>query len=341
MKIIVTGACGFIGSHLVDFCLSEGHDVLAIAKPGVELVNLRHLIQAEGKEPPASFELQQVDVRDAKTMADVIERFEPDGIFHMAAQSYVQPSWENPAETFDTNINGTVNVFEPVKKLGLKTRIVVACSSAEYGTITEDDVPIKETLPLQALHPYGISKIGQDLLARQYFMNFGIDTVRLRYFNQTGIRKVKDACADFATKIAEIDAGKSDPEIHVGNLETQRDIQDIRDTVKATWLAFTSAEKGEVYNVCTGVPTRIRDVLETLKGMASVDIIVIEKTEAKMRFQDEPIILGDNSRFKVATGYEPDYKIEDTLRSMFDYWKGYYSADDPANYYQSFYLKNI
>ncbi|HME52951.1 MAG TPA: GDP-mannose 4,6-dehydratase [Candidatus Lokiarchaeia archaeon] len=340
MKIIVTGACGFIGSHLVDFCLSEGHQVLAIAKPGVDLANLRHLVQ-EGKEPVTGFELAQVDVRDAKMMADLIERFEPDGIFHMAAQSYVQPSWENPAETFDTNINGTVNVFEPIKKLGLKTRVVVACSSAEYGTITQDDVPIKETLPLQPLHPYGISKVGQDLLSRQYFLNFGIDTVRLRFFNQTGIRKVKDACADFAMKIAEIDAGKADPEIHVGNLETQRDIQDIRDTVKANWLAFTSAEKGEVYNVCTGVPTRIRDALNLLLGMASVEITVIENVEAKMRFQDEPIILGDNSKFKAATGYEPDYKIEDTLRSMFEYWKGYYSSDDPANYSRSIYLENI
>ena len=316
--------------------------MLAIAKPGIDLANLRHLLQ-EGKEIP-DFELQQVDVRDAKAMADVIERFEPDGIFHMAAQSYVQPSWENPAETFDTNINGTVNVFEPVKKLkdmGLKTRIVVACSSAEYGTITQDDVPIKESLPLQPLHPYGISKVGQDLLARQYFLNFGIDTVRLRFFNQTGIRKVKDACADFAMKIAEIDAGKSVSEIHVGNLETQRDIQDIRDTVKANWLAFTSAEKGEVYNVCTGVATRIRDALNLLLSMASVDIAVVENYDAKMRFHDEPIILGDNSKFKAATGYEPDYKIEDTLRSMFEYWKGYYSSDDPANYYKSFYLNDI
>lgn len=333
MKIIVTGACGFIGSHLVDFCLSEGHQVLAIAKPGVELANLRHLIR-NGKKTVVDFELAQVDVRDAKKIAALIEHFDPDGIFHMAAQSYVQPSWENPVETFDTNINGTVNVFEPVKKLGLQTRIIVACSSAEYGTIAQYDVPIKETLPLQPLHPYGISKVAQDLLARQYFQNFDIDTVRLRFFNQTGIRKVKDACADFAMKIAEIDAGKADPEIHVGNLETQRDIQDIRDTVKAVWLSFTSGERGEVYNVCTGVPTRIRDVLNILLAMASTEITVIENFEEKLRFQDEPIILGDNSRFKAATGYMPDYKIQDTLRTMFDYWKGYYSSDDPENYYQ-------
>jgi GDP-4-dehydro-6-deoxy-D-mannose reductase len=231
-------------------------------------------------------------------------------------------------------------VFEPVKKLGLKTRIIVACSSAEYGVITKDDVPIKESLPLQPLHPYGISKVGQDLMARQYFTNFGVDTVRLRYFNQTGIRKVKDACADFAMKVAEIDAGKTKPEIRVGNLETQRDIQDIRDTVKATWLAFEKGEKGEVYNTCTGVPTSIRDVLEILRGFTSKKLTVVEGAADKIRFQDEPIILGDNSRFKKATGYKPDYTIKDTLRSMFDYWKGYYSSSNPAGFSQSFYLKD-
>nr|MDO8111073.1 GDP-mannose 4,6-dehydratase [Candidatus Sigynarchaeota archaeon] len=336
---MVTGACGFIGSHLVDFCLSKGHGVLALAKPEVDLANLRHLTR-KGKKPVQGFELVQADVRDAKKIEELIARFKPDGIFHMAAQSYVQPSWENPRETFDTNLGGTVNVFEPVKKLGLKTRVVVACSSAEYGTITKDDVPIKETLPLQPLHPYGISKVGQDLLARQYFLNFGVDTVRLRYFNQTGIRKVKDACADFAMKVAEIDAGKCKPEMHVGNLETQRDIQDIRDTVKATWLAFEKGEKGDIYNACTGVPTRIRDALGILLAMSSKKITVIEKSEEKMRFLDEPIILGDNTKLKKATGYVPDFTIKDTLRSMFEYWKGFYSSSDPASYWQSFYLKN-
>jgi GDP-4-dehydro-6-deoxy-D-mannose reductase len=340
MKFIITGACGFIGSHLADYCLSKGHHVLAVAKPMVDLVNLRHLtrnpMRATGR-----FELVEADVRDAKLVFDLVERFKPDGIFHMAAQSLVQPSWENPAETFDTNINGTVNVFEPVKKLGLKTRVIVACSSAEYGNITKEDVPIKESLPLQPLHPYGISKVGQDLLARQYFINFGVDTVRLRYFNQTGIRKVKDACADFAMKVAEIDAGKAKPEVHVGNLDTERDIQDIRDTVKATWLAFEKGEKGEVYNACTGIATRIRDALGTLIAMSSKKIAVVEKSAEKMRYQDEPIILGDNAKFRKATGYRPDFTIKDTLKSMFDYWKGYYSSKQPAAYFQSFFLKDI
>ncbi|MEX2680062.1 MAG: GDP-mannose 4,6-dehydratase [Candidatus Sigynarchaeota archaeon] len=334
---MITGACGFIGSHLVDFCLSKGHRVLATVKPGMDPVNLRH-VNCKGKKPPSGLEIVEMDVRDAMSVHSIIERFKPDAIFHMAAQSLVQPSWEDPVETIDTNVNGTVNVFEAVKRSGLKTRIVVACSSAEYGVISKDDVPIKETLPLQPLHPYGISKVGQDLMARQYFANFGIDTVRLRYFNQTGIRKVRDACADFAMKIAEIDAGKAEPVMHVGNLETQRDIQDIRDTIAATWLAFEKGEKGEVYNICTGVPTRIRDALEVLLSFSSKRITIIEGTPEKMRIQDEPVIVGDNSRFIKATGFRPVYTIRDTLRSMFDYWKGYYSSNNPAGYYQSFYL---
>jgi GDP-4-dehydro-6-deoxy-D-mannose reductase len=340
MRFIVTGVGGFIGSHLADFCLSGGHDVYGTLKPGNGIENITHLLE-DGKPSYPGFNFDFIDIRDSQRMFDLIKQFQPDGIFHMAAQSYVQPSWEDPNETFETNINGTVNVFEPVKKLGLSTRIVVACSSAEYGTFREEDVPIKETLPLQPLHPYGISKVGQDLLARQYFLNFGVDTIRLRYFNQTGIRKVKDACADFSMKVAEIDAGVADPVINVGNLDTARDIQDIRDTVKATWLAFEKGEKGEVYNACTGIPTRIRDVLSTLLGFTDKEIEVNENTADKLRFQDEPIILGDNSKLREATGFVNDYTIQDTLKDMFEFWKAYYLAEDKSTFRRSLFLPSL
>ena len=339
MKIMVTGAGGFIGSHLVDFCLSKGHDVLATVEPGKQLNNLQHLIDITSKKSKfPKLEWTYADIRDAKKIDDLITGFTPDGIFHMAAQSYVKPSWADPAHTFDTNINGTVNVFEPIKRLELDTRIIVACSSAEYGTITKDDVPIKESLPTQPLHPYGISKVGQDLLARQYYLNFEIDAVRLRYFNQTGIRKTGDACADFSMKIAEIASGICEPVINVGNLETFRDIQDIRDCVKANWLAFEKGKTGDVYNVCTGVATKIRDVLDTLVEMSGKNIKVNEKSPGKMRYQDELIILGDNAKLHGETGYEPDHEIKDTLKDMFEYWRGYHSTDDKEGHAQSYYL---
>ncbi|MFX0103091.1 MAG: GDP-mannose 4,6-dehydratase [Candidatus Hodarchaeota archaeon] len=336
MKILITGAGGFIGSHLVDFCLSKGHEVLATVEPGKKLFNLEHLLK-DGKPYIPSFEYKFVDVRDAKKIDGIIGEMQPDGIFHMAAQSYVKPSWEDPATTFDTNIVGTVNIFEPVKKHELSTKIIVACSSAEYGTITKEDVPIKETLPLQPLHPYGISKVGQDLLARQYFLNFGIETIRLRYFNQTGIRKTGDACADFSMKIAEIETGKVKPIIKVGNLETFRDIQDIRDCVQANWMAFEKGKSGEVYNVCTGIATKIRDVLNGLLKLSSKDIQVVEKNPEKMRYQDEPIILGDNSRIKKELGYKPGYKIQQTIKDMFEYWRDVYSNEGKPSRLNSYY----
>lgn len=340
MKVMITGAGGFIGSHLVDFFLSEEHQVCATVKPGAPTNNLNQVYDARtGTTKMDTLDVKFLDVRDATGMRDAIESFRPDGIFHMAAQSYVKPSWEDPATTMDVNVNGTINVFEPVKALELDTRVIVACSSAEYGTITKDDIPIKESLPLQPLHPYGISKVAQDLLARQYHLNFGINTVRLRFFNQTGIRKVGDACADFATKIAKIAVGKADPVINVGNLETARDIQDIRDCISACWKAFQGAEAGEVYNCCTGRPSHIREVLELLIDLAGIDVKVNERSKGKLRYQDEPTILGDGTKLREATGYSPRHDIHETLEDMLEYWKEYHESGEPSGYFKSYYIQ--
>ncbi len=238
---LVTGAGGFIGSHCVDMLLEKGWIVYGTQRPNQLTRNLDHI--KDRKDP--NFILREIDIKDADWVEMLIKKIRPDAIFHFAAQFMVKPSWEDPANTIITNMVGTINIFEAIKKHHLNTRMIVACSSAAYGTSYEEELPLKETNPIRAVHPYGISKIGTELLARQYFINFGIEAVNIRFFNQTGPRKVNDACSDFALKLGKIEAGKADSVINVGNLDTERDITGIKDTLQGIWLAYSNGKPGK------------------------------------------------------------------------------------------------
>lgn len=321
---IVTGAGGFIGSHCVDMLLAKGWKVYATCRPKQITRNLDHLINS--KNP--NIIIRDMDVRFADWVESIIQESKPDAIFHFAAQSLVKPSWEDPSYTISTNMIGTINIFEAIKKLQFKTKIIVAASSAAYGTSTPEELPLKETNPIRAVHPYGISKFGAELLARQYFINFNIDTVSLRLFNQTGPRKVNDACSDFALKLARIEAGKAEPIIRVGNIDTSRDITSIKDTMQGIWLAYEKGKPGETYNLCSGKPTKIREVLNYLLSLCSKKIQVIDQSPEMVRITDEPIILGDNSKITRELGYKTSQDIKITLKEMFDDWLAYFKDHD-------------
>jgi GDP-4-dehydro-6-deoxy-D-mannose reductase len=317
MNIMVTGAAGFIGSHLVDYLLGRGHDVL-----GTDIVPWP--INLERASRNKRFKYKFVMVQDELIMPVVMKKFEPEVIYHLAAQSKVLYSYKFPQRTIDTNVNGTINILEAVRNLNLDSRVIVACSSAEYGVVSADETPIKETHPLNPIHPYGLSKMSQDILAKQYHDTYGLDTVRLRYFNQTGPRKTGDACSDFAMKIAKIELGIDRPAMIVGNLEKTRDIQYISDTVEPTTRAWAFGDPGEVYNICTGKPVVIRDALDYLLSLSTKDIEVIEKHPERLRPRDEDIMIGDGSKFCELSKWKPTTSTKEILHEMFDYWVKYY-----------------
>jgi len=245
----------------------------------------------------------------------------------LGAQPFVIPSWEDPVNTIETNVIGTLNIFEPIKKYSLKTRVVVACTSAEYGTTTQKvNHPLKETDPLMAIHPYGISKIATELLSRQYFLNFGIESINIRFFNQTGPRKVGDACADFISKIAQINSNLTEPVIEVGNLNTFRDFTGIKDTIQGVWLAAVKGKPGETYNICSNRKIQIRQILNIAISLSSKEIVIKENSTHKLRKTDEDTILGDNTKIKTELGFEITQSIEEILKDMFDYWVEYYKT---------------
>lgn len=313
MRVLVTGVTGFAGSHLVDYLLTlPDLEIYGIWRWRSRTENVEHF--------EAKITFYECDLRDASSVRDVIELVRPDRIFHLAAQSFVPTSWSAPSESLVTNIIGQLNVFEAVRRIGIEPRIQLACSSEEYGLVREEEIPIKETNPLRPLSPYGVSKVGQDMLGYQYAKSYGMFIVRTRGFNHTGRRRGPVfVCSDFAKQIAEIEKGKRDPVIRVGNLEAVRDFTDVRDMVRGYWLALERCDPGDVYNICSGVGHKIRDVLDTLLQMTSKDIEV--KVDAsRLRPSDVPVLIGDNTKFREKTGWEQTIAFERTLQEIYEYW---------------------
>jgi len=239
----------------------------------------------------------------------------------LAAQSFVPTSWSAPAETLSTNIIGELNIFEACLQIGINPQIQLACSSEEYGLVYKDEVPIKEENPLRPLSPYGVSKVGQDLLGYQYFMSYKLNIVRTRAFNHSGPRRGEVfVCSDFAKQIAEIEKGRKKPIICVGNLEAKRDFTDVRDIVGAYWLALEKGKPGEVYNICSQKAYSMKEILNMLLSQTKLEIEIKEES-SRMRPSDVPILLGDCSKFREKTGWKPTIPFEKTLEDLLNYWR--------------------
>lgn len=321
MKVLITGITGFAGSHLADY-LIEHHpevEIFGIKRWRSKTENIEHL-----KDKVKYFDC---DIKDAHNVFEVIDNIKPDKIFHLAAQSFVPASWEAPAETLVLNIVGQTNILEAVRKIRSKEKdydptVLVAGSSEEYGQVNPDEVPIKETNPLRPLSPYGVSKVCQDLMGFQYWRSYKIKVIRSRAFNHSGPRRGEVFVdSNFAQQIAKIEKGKQEPVIRVGNLEAQRDFTDVRDIVRAYWVATDKCIPGEAYNICSGQIYTIQQVLDKLLSLSTVDIKV-EQDPSRMRPSDVMILSGDNSRFKKYTSWEPqiDY-LNQTLEDMLNYWR--------------------
>jgi GDP-4-dehydro-6-deoxy-D-mannose reductase len=315
MRALITGITGFAGSHLADFLLAEHPEVEVFGtyRWRSRRDNIEHL---DGKVT-----LLETDLRDYTSVHAALARSRPDAVFHLAAQSFVPTSWNAPVETLSGNVIGQTNLFEAVRALGLDPAIQLACSSEEYWLVLPHETPIKETNPLRPLSPYAVSKVAQDYLGYQYFQSYGIKAIRTRGFNHTGPRRGEVfVTSNFAKQVAEIEAGLNPPVMRVGNLDAVRDFTDVRDMVRAYWLATQRAKPGEVYNIATGSGITIRAMLDKLLALAKVEVRV-ETDPARLRPSDVEVLIGDSSKFRADTGWEPRIPFDRTLADLLDYWR--------------------
>lgn len=321
MKILVTGAGGMVGSHMIEFLFNHGNEVLGTYyRPTTDMTEL-----------DSSIEMKECDVRYFWPVFRIISEFKPMQIYHLAAQSYPTVSWLQPQATMEINVNGTINIFEAVKAVRQVDShydpiVVVACSSAEYGEtlnhLEGKDVYVKESAELQPLHPYGVSKVAQDMLSFQYFINDHIRCIRARIFNSTGTRKVNDVTSDFTRRAIEAER-TGGYKLKVGNLDTKRAIMDQRDLVSALILLAEKGKPGEAYNISSEYIYQMRDIVTMIEEQLKhkFDIIVDPKL---LRPTDERIIVGDITKLRRDTGWKQKILMEQTVRDMLEYQRRKY-----------------
>jgi GDP-4-dehydro-6-deoxy-D-mannose reductase len=311
LRSLITGVGGFAGSHLADTLLAGGEPTDEVW--GCDLAaGPRHYLSPR-------VQLLAADLRDPQAVQRLIAEARPERIYHLAGLASVGDSWSHPWETLETNLRAQVNLLEAVRASGLRPGVLVVGSADEYGSLAASDQAIDEDRPLRPDSPYSVSKVAQDLLGLQYYLSYALPIVRVRPFNHIGPRQNhKFVAAAFASQIAAIEAGLQPPVMRVGNLEARRDFTDVRDTMRAYALLLQLGQPGEVYNVGTGQSHRIQDLLDVLLGLASVPIRV-ETDPARLRPNDVPDLVCDAGRLRAATGWQPRYRLEDTLRDLLDY----------------------
>jgi len=314
MRILITGITGFVGSHLAEFALERGAQVVGALRWRSNTEHIDHLRER--------LTLIESDLRELSSARELVERAAPDYVVHLAAQSFVAASWQTPAETLMTNAISQMNLFESIRQLGAPGRFLVIGSSEEYGLVFPDELPIRETNPLRPLSPYAVSKVTQDLMGFQYWKSYGLDVVRARAFNHDGPRRGEAfATSNFAKQIAEIEAGQREPVVMAGDLKPTRDFSDVRDIVRGYWDLLERGTPGEVYNLCSGVDWSIERVLTFLLSQSTVSGIEVRADPARFRPSDVPVLRGSAEKIERAVGWRTRIPLQRTLTELLEYWR--------------------
>src|SRR5262245_60336524 len=307
---LVTGAAGFAGSHLLDLLVSDsasGNRIVAWHRPRATNPPLRHR---------DAVEWQAIDVLDRDAVRAALARMRPAVVYHCAGAAHVGRAWDHVESTFATNVRGTHHVLDGLTRAGVEARVLIPSSALVYASA---DRPLTEDDPLVPSSPYGVSKLAQELLASQ--ADRGLTVTVARAFNHFGPRQDPHfAAADFARRIADIERGRWQPEISVGNLDARRDLTDVRDTVRAYRAIVAHGRAGEAFNVCSGVAIAIRDLLERLIARARVPVR-IRVDRARYRPNDTPLLVGDRSRAAQRLDWTPQIPLDRTLDDLLEYWR--------------------
>jgi GDP-4-dehydro-6-deoxy-D-mannose reductase len=322
MKVLVTGAGGFVAAHLVHYLRTEHSDV--------EVVGTERPQTTIARGPRGDVKGVEADLNDPAAVEKVLDEVAPDRIVHLAGQSSVHRSWIEPGGTLRTNVLGLVNLLDAVRRRGLSPAVLVVGSAEEYGLVDPSELPLRETTPLRPSSPYAVSKVAQAELARLYGPAGGMKILLTRTFPHTGPGRGESfAESSFARQIAEIEAARRAPVLSVGNLDAIRDYTDVRDVVRAYWMLLEAGEAGDVYNVCGGQGRTIREMLDMLLACSKVQVEVKVDPD-RLRPVDVPVQVGDPSKLQAATGWGPRIPLDRTLADLLDDWKGRIAEATPS-----------
>jgi GDP-4-dehydro-6-deoxy-D-mannose reductase len=301
----VTGASGFAGSHLLEHLLQLEPSVAAWRNP-------------HGQPPSitdARIAWHAVDLLDRAAVADALAELQPAAIYHCGGVADVGGSWSNPARALRVNAMGTHHLLEGVRDAGLSCPILVTGSALVYRPSAD---PIREDSAIGPTTPYGVSKLAQEMLALATTV---APTVVARPFNHAGPRQAPDyVTSSFARQIVEIEREMAAPVLRVGNLDSRRDLTDVRDVVRAYRLLARNGRPGRIYNVCSGISHRVGDILEMLVALAGVRVTIAQDS-TRMRPTDNPVVLGDRTRILAEVGWQPEIPIDRTLADLLGYWR--------------------
>ena len=321
MKILITGIAGFVGNHLIEYLAGvKESDALDIAGVDIDLGNFQYKNSDTSK---LKIKTKEIDLRDQKAVELLINDFKPDIIYHLAAQSSVSYSWEKPIETFEINVSGGINILESVKKYCPDCRVLVTCTAEEYGEQENgNNEPISEDFKIHPTNPYAISKSALDFFSTIFQKVNDLNIYVSRSFNHTGPgQSDRFVASDFSKQIAEIEKGIREPALFVGNIDVYRDFLDVRDVINAYKHILDRGRPGEVYNVCSGVKTKISDILDLLLSYSSAGKIKVVEDKNKLRPIDMKSIYGNNKKLRLDTGWKPNYNIKASLLDTLNWWR--------------------
>lgn len=309
-KAIVLGATGMVGGCFVEKLAARGWDVLGVAR---HTALGRHVMKR-------AYRFSGCDILDRQSVEALFTEERPDLIVNMAAQAFNGTSWQAEHYTYLVNVEGTHNVLAAARACCPDAKLVLACSSAEYGDVQPEDCPLQEDRPLRPLTPYGVTKVATECMGYQFHKNYGMPVYLPRMFIHVGTgHPPATAIQNFARQIAGVAAGRQEPVIRTGRLDTARDFIDVRDGVDAMLTLLEHGRPGVPVNICTGVAPTIREVLDTLCALAGVAVEVREDRDL-LRLSDEPLLLGDPSRL-LALGWHQQHTLRETLTGVLDDWR--------------------
>ncbi len=309
MKALIIGAAGFVGGHLMRCLREEWGWEIGATKMARETITRDDV------------EIYDLDLADQAAIAMVLGQARPDVIFHLAAQSSVALSWQQPELTVNVNVNGTLHLLDAVRALSWKPRILLIGSGEEYGKIRPGDLPLAEDTPVRPGNLYAATKAAQNMIGSIYADAYQMELVMVRAFNHVGPgQNPMFVVSDFCKQVAEAEKGLREPVMRVGNLSSKRDFTDVRDVVRAYALLIQKGKAGETYNVGSGKALSIRDLLDQILSLSTADIRV-ETDAAKFRPVDIPVIEADTAKLRACTGWKPLIPLEQTLRETLDDWR--------------------